>query len=232
MNPHAHSAGAAGAASAPNFLLRGPRHQTIRWPIVGSSALLLGGVMVAAVMGAALGAYLVFADDPAPSADATHIEPPLASVQHNPPVAAPPSVKSDAEQALTETLLEKSDISSPSEGDPHAPRVVRTEPFQPDPSVWTTVRKFLPLPPDQVPILDLPPVQPPTAAPAVPDTPTGAGALHEESARAHPHHRHRVRTHTRVGRSRTQAGGGAPSEVGGTRMTADQVRRDGSKNQS
>ncbi len=238
MNPHVHSAGAAVAASAPSFLLRGRRHQhevksqfeTIRWPIVGSSALLLGGVMVAAVLGAALGAYLVFADDPPPSADATHIEPPLASVQHNDPVAAPPSVKPGAEQALTESLLENSDIASPSEDDPHAPRVVRTERFQPDPSVWATVRKFLPLPPDQVPILDLPPVQPPTAAPAAPDAPTGVGALHDEAARAHLHHRHQVRTHTRMGRSRTQAGGGAPSDVGGTRMTAEQVRREGSKN--
>ncbi len=239
MSTHARSAGAAGAAFAlPSFLLRGPMHQheiesleASRWPIVRSRAVLLGGGLVAAVLAAALAAYLVSADDPAKlSTEAAHPELPLTSVQHEPAPAAPPSVKPDEEQALTETLLQKSDVASRSEGDPQARRVVRTEHFQPDPSVWANVRKFLPLPPDQVPILDVAAVKSPTAAPAVPDAPRGVGTLHDKPERAHSHQRHRAHTHTRVRRSPTQADGGAPFDVGGTTMTAEQVRLDGSKN--
>ncbi len=72
----------------PSFLLRGPMHQheiesleASRWLIVGSSVVLLGSGVVAAILVVALGAYLVFAEDPPmPSGDATHAEPPLASV--------------------------------------------------------------------------------------------------------------------------------------------------------
>ncbi len=152
-------------------------------------------------------------------ADCRIDEPPLASVQHNLPVAAPPSVKSDAEQALTETLLEKSDvlprrkaIACAASG---ADGALPARPKRLDNRAQILAAASGPSADSR----------PSSGAAAdrrtcgARDTPTGAGALHEESARAHPHHQHRVRTHTRVG-----------PEVGGTRMTADQVRRDGSKN--
>jgi hypothetical protein len=238
MSTHVHSAGAAGAAFAPSFLLRGPMHQhqiesleASRRPIVRSTAVLLGSGLVAAVLAAALAAYLVSIDDPSKlSTDGRHPELPLATVQHEAAPAASPSANPDEEQSLTETLLQKSDIASASEGEPSAPRVVRTEHFQPDPSVWANVRKFSPLPPDQVPILGGATVKSPTAAPAEPDAPRGVAAQHHNPERANSHQRHRAHTHTRVRRSRTQAYGGAPSDVGGTTMTAEQVRLDGSKN--
>ncbi len=224
MSAHVHSAEAAGAASAAQFLLRSGMDQrkvepqqfgTIRSPIFGSRGLLLGGGATAAVFGAVLGAYLVFADDPSNNADAMHLEPPLARAQHDTAPAAPQSMKPVSEQLPKETLLQESDIPSRSEGDLDAPRVVRTEPFQPDPSVWANVRKFVPLPPEQVPILDNAPVQLPANAPAVPDARRVIGT-HHEPARAHAH-AHQARAHPRVRRSRTRAVGGAPSDVAGQR---------------
>ncbi len=237
MSIQARSAGAAGATSVPSFLLRGPMHQheieslefaRIRWPIAGSSAVLLGGGVVAAILVVALGAYLVFANDPPRlSGDATHPEPPLASVQHEVESSAPAPMNSDVGEASTEAPVHEAIAAPVPEGDLHSPRVVRTERFDADPSVWTDVRKFTPLPTEEVPILDVAPAaQSPIAAPAVPDV----GRVRHEPARAHRHPPHRAHTHTRVRRSRTQADGGAPSDVGGTTMTAEQVRQDGSKN--
>ncbi len=238
MSTHARSAGAAGAASVPSFLLRGPMHQHeieslegSRWPIVGSSAVLLGGGLLVAVFTAALGAYLAFADPPKPSTDAAHPELPLASVQHDAAFAAQAPMNSDVGEAPTEAPVHEAIAAPVPEGDSHSPRMVRTERFEADPSVWADVRKFAPLPPDQVPILDVAPAaQSPIAASAVPDSPSRVSTSHREPARAHPHHQHRAHTRTRAKRSRTQADGGAPSDVGGTTMTAEQLRRDGSKN--
>ncbi len=234
-------AGAQGAASVPSFLLRGPMHQheieslefaRMRWPIVGSSVVLLGGGVMAAILVVAFGAYLVFADDPPKlSTDAAHPELRLASVQNDAASAAQAPMNSDVGEAPTEAPVHEAIAAPGPEGDSHSPRMVRTERFEADPSVWADVRKFAPLPPDQVPILDVAPAaQSPIAAPAVPDSPSRVSTLHHEPARAHPHARHRARTHMRVRRSRTQADGGAPSDIGGTTMTAEQLRRDGSKN--
>jgi hypothetical protein len=231
MSTDARSAGAAGAAFAPSCLV-GPMHQseieplvTSRCSIVGSSAALLGIAVGAALIAAALGIYLVFAEDlKLLSADATHPELPLASVRHEAASAGPVA------QAPMETLLQKSDIESPSEGELHAPRVVRTERFEADPSVWANVRKFSPLPAEEVPILDVAPMaQSPMAAPPVLDAPRADDVLHHEPPRAHSHPLHGADTHTRV-KPRTRADVSAPSDVGGTRMTAVEVRQDSSKN--
>ncbi len=239
MTIHVRSAGAQGAASVPSFLLRGPMHQheiesleASRWPIAGSSAVLLGGGLLVAVFTAALGAYLAFADDPAKlSTDAAHPELRLASAQNDAASAAPTPMNSDVGEAPTEAPVHEAIAAPVPESDSHSTRMVRTERFEADPSVWADVRKFAPLPPDQVPILDVAPAaQSPIAAPAVPDSPSRVSTLHHEPARAHPHHRHRAHTRTPARRSRTQADVVAPSDVGGTRMTAEQLRLDGSKN--
>jgi hypothetical protein len=203
--------------------------EKMRWPIAGSSAVLLGGAVIAAVLVVALGTYLMFADDPPKLGDGTHLDPPLASVQHEVESAAPAPMNFDVGEAPTEASVHEAIAAPAPESDSHSPRVVRTERFESDPTVWASVRKFTPLPPDQVPILDFAPVESPTAAPAVPDASSGVGALHHQSTRAPSHPRHRAHTHTRVKRSRTQADGGAPLDVGGTRMTAEQLRQDGTK---
>jgi hypothetical protein len=238
MTIHVRSAGAQGAASVPSFLLRGPMHQheieslefeKIRWP--GASAVLLGGAVIAAVLVVALGTYLKFADDLSKLADGTHLEPPLVSVQNDAASAARAPMNSDVGEARTEAPVDEAIAAPVPEVDSHSPRVVRTERFEADPSVWADVRKFTALRPEEVPILDVAPAaQSPIASPAEPQSPSGVSTLHHEPARAHPHQRHRAHMHTRARRSRTQADGGAPSDVGSTRMTAEQLRQDGSKN--
>ena len=224
---HARSGGAEHAASAPTFLLRGllNRHEAHR-------AVLLGGGVAAAVFAAALGAYVVLAErSPKLSADATQRELSDARVQEEAASSAPDSVKSDVTKTRTEASSQKSVSGSAAIDDPDAPRLVRTERFDGDPSVLANVRQFVPLPPDQVPVLDIvPPAQPPTAAPAALDSPKGIRAPHGKPARAQRHRRPRVRMHARVRGSRTLAEDDAPSDIGGTRMTALELQRDGSKN--
>jgi hypothetical protein len=193
------SGGPAHGASAPNFLLRGPvhRHQTAsvqfetsRRTIIGS---LLRGGMAAGIFAAALGVYVLVNERP-PKLGAGVSRGELSAKQQDAAIAAPASVKSDMTEARTEAPSQKSVNGSARQDDPDAPRMVRTERFDGDPSVWVNVRQFVPLPPDQVPVLDIvPPAQPPTAAPAALDSPKDIGASHGKPARAQRHRRPRRR---------------------------------------
>jgi hypothetical protein len=226
------------AISVPGFLLRGPIHrhepglvqfETTRPSVVGG-ALLTGAGVTAAVLAAAIGAYLFLTHEPTKrSADAKHEELSARFAQHEPDTAEPTSKESDTVQSPAEAAKEQSVAASARGSGVDGPRLVRTERFGGDPSVWASVRKFSPLPPDQVPVLDLaPPEQPPTAAPAA--LPKPHGAPHRKQART-PRHRHGGGpVHAQVRQSRTQGSGGPPEDVGGTRMTSAELRQDGSKN--
>jgi hypothetical protein len=204
------SAGGEHAASAPGFLLRG------------------GGV-IAVALAAGFGTYVLVADHlPEGSADASHEE---LSAAHEPNSAAPGSLKPDSAPTLTKAAKQETVAASPREDRLDSPRLVPTERFDGDPSVWANVRKFLPWPADQVPVLDIvPPAQPPTAAPAALDSPKAIGVPHGKPTRADRHRHNSVRTHASARSSQTQANGGAPVDVGGTRMTAVELQRGGSKN--
>ncbi len=207
------SAGDERAASAPGFLLRGPTHwyesvvqlETIRCPSVGPSALLRGGGTMAVALAAAFGAYVFVAKHlPKGSADANLEELSAASaVQHEPEPGSAASVEPDAIQTTTKAAKQESLAASPRETGLDTPRLVRTERFEGDPSVWANVRKFLPWPPDQVPVLDIvPPAQPPTAAPAALDSPKAIGVPHAKPTRAHRHRHSGIRTHVPDARGR------------------------------
>lgn len=229
-------------SSAPSFLLRSSVHrreveslqfETTRRPIVGSGALLLGGSVAGLILVAALGAYLVVVDGPPKlSAAPTHSELAAARETHETAVPMSTSVKADSGEGRMEAPSQTSVSESAAQGDPDAPRMVRTERFEGDPSAWVGVRKFSPLPAEEVPVLEeAPTVQPPTTAPAVPDSRSGVGPLRNERARAQePRRHHRGRTHIRVQPAQMRTDEGAPSDVGGTQMTGADLRRDGSNN--
>ena len=232
--------GADRGSSAPSFLLRSSVHrhkveslqfETTRRPVVGSGALLLGSV-AGLILVAALGAYQVVDGPPKLSTAPNHSELLAARVIHETAVPVSTSVKADSGEGRTEAPSQTSVSESAAQGDPDAPRMVRTERFEGDPSVWVGVRKFSPLPPEEVPVLEVAPtVQSPMTTPAVPDPPSGVGPLRNERARAQqPRRHHRGRTHIHVQPARMRADEGAPSDVGGTQMTAADLRRDGSNN--
>jgi hypothetical protein len=217
---HVRSAGDERAASAPGFLLRGPlnrdepelvQFEAIRRPSVGAGALLRGGCVTAVVLAAAFAAYALVADHlPKRGSDAKNEE--FLRAQQEPESASPASVEWDRAKQETVGAL-------PREAALDAPRLVRTERFDGDPSVWAGVRKFSPLPPEEVPVLDSPsPEQLPAAAPAVADSGKHTGARHLEPTHA-KRNRHGQRLTKDVRRRRMPPGSDSHSDGGGTQVS-------------
>jgi hypothetical protein len=232
---HLRSSGADRGPSAPTFLLRAPNRppavdsliETLRPPKVTSSALLLGGGLAAVVLAVGFGAYVVVADAPKLSAPAAHVVSPAVRVPDEPASIARAAAIPDGAPPPIEAPAKKSVSAYPDQG-PDAPRLVQTQRVDADPSVWATVRRFSPLPADEVPVVDAPPAQLPSAARVMTQSPRATHKPHHKPARAQAHQRNRARTHAHVHPAQMQAAG-APPDVGGTQMTTAELNRDGSK---
>jgi hypothetical protein len=223
------------ATSVPSFLSRGPMHKdharlatlgALDWPSVSALLLLLVGGVSAAGAAAALSAFVLAADQP-PKRGVTPAELPVASVQHEAGVAPAAEKNLDDARAPTDTPKQQM-LDAKVQAGAHDTRLVRTEIVHGDPTVWAGVHEFVPLSPDQVPIV-APGAQPPTAASAALDSPKRIGARHGLPAGAKRHQK--AQRYTRgVRHAQTPAGSEPPSDVGGTQMSRADLKRDGSKN--
>jgi len=230
----------------PSFLLRGPvrpvepvQVETGGFSLLRSS-LVLGAGIGGAIGALAFGGYLIIAKgEPSASGVPAVVAHPVVSEA---PVAAKPEAPAVQAAATVQTQAPEADTEAAA---PETPHQVTTTHFDADPSVWTNVRKFSPFPAGSAPVLDAaPPVQTPAAAPST------SQATGEERASRSAEPRHRARApakherQTHVGRrhhlgeaaqaysprARTRAIDQTPSDVGGTKMTAEQLRRDSSAN--
>jgi hypothetical protein len=228
------------AESIPSFLLRGPVRESeavrieTRFSILRSSLVLSGGIG-GAISALAFGGYLMIAEGKQePSASEVHAVVAHPVVSEAPVLAKPdPAPAVQAEAPATEQAPAVQAEAVP-EGGPEAPHQVTTTHFDADPSVWTDVRKFSPLPADAVPVLDSPQAE---SAPAVPRSEERG---HHARAEVKPARAKHAGRRGRLSEAAREASRGAParaaddtpseSDVGGTVMTAAQLRRDRSAN--
>jgi len=223
------------AESIPSFLLRGPVREVepvqieTRFSILRLT-LVLGSGIGGAIGALAFGGYLMIAEGKQePSAVHAVVAHPV--VSEAPVLADPepaPAIEAEAPAAEQSPAVQAEPVP---EGGPEAPHQVTTMHVDADPSVWTEAGKFSPLPADAAPVLD----EPSPAAPAVP--PSEERRQHARAELKHAHARHARRRahlgeaaqdHSR--RAPARAADDTPSDVGGTTMTAAQLRRDGSAN--
>src|SRR3954453_7729436 len=138
------------AKSVPSFLLRGPVRQvepvqmeTGRFSMLRSSLVLSGGIG-GAIGALAFGGYLMIAEGKQePSASGMH-----AVVSEAPVLAMPDVTAAGKAEAPASEQAPPTQVGTVPEGGPEAPHRVTTTQFDADPSVWTDVRKFSPLPAD------------------------------------------------------------------------------------
>jgi hypothetical protein len=221
------------AESIPSFLLRGPVRKSepvqieTRFSMLRSS-LVLSGSIGGAIGALAFGGYLMIAEGKQ-EPSAVHGIVAHAGVSEAPVVPKPEPAPTFEAQAQASEQAPVVQTEAVPEGGPEAPHQVATTHFDADPSVWTDVRKFSPFPADAGPVVDGPQLEP---APAVPHS-----EERRQHARAEVKHTHArpagrraplAQEHSR----RTPARGAdeTPSDIGGTTMTAAQLRRDGSAN--
>jgi hypothetical protein len=227
------------AESVPSFLLRGPvresapvQIQTPRFSRLWSSLVLSGGIG-GAIGALAFGGYLMIAEGKQePSASEVHavVAPPVMSEA---PVLAKPDVALPIEaEAPGSEQAAAAQAETVPEGGPEAPHQVTTTHFDADPSVWTDVRKFAPLRADGAPVLDSPQ---PESTPAAPHPEerrhhVRAEVKHARARRAGRRAHLGEAAQERSRRGPTLTADDTSSDVGGTTMTAEQVRRDDSAN--
>jgi hypothetical protein len=197
--------------------------QRLRRSFSRPDALLIAGGVAGMIFGVASAAYLLVGEG-LPQAGPVQRQ---ALITHEDVTASVPA----------------SDIKPPDQGrrevpseapaaniDLHGPRSVPTESVAGDPSVWAGVREFVPLPPDEVPVLEeVPPIQ---ATPAPVPSSTISPAIPQRShtrtkVSRGPHAKRAKRT---VRRQRTLTGDNAQSDVGGKKMTGAELQREGTTN--
>jgi hypothetical protein len=227
------------AESVPSFLLRGPMREvepvqieTARFSMLRSSLVLAGGIG-GAIGALAFGGYLMIAEGKRePSASKVHAAVAHPVVSEAPVLAMPDITAAGKAEAPASEQAPPTQVGTVPEGGPEAPHRVTTTRFDADPSVWTDVRKFAPLPADAAPVLDNPQPEPALAA-----SRSEERRQHARAEVKHAHGRHAGRR-ARLGEAAqerphhapTRAADDTSSDVGGTTMTAAQLRRDGSAN--
>jgi len=223
------------AESIPSFLLRGPVRESEPVQIETRFSTLRSSLVLSAGIGGAIGAlafggYLMIAEGKQ-EPSAVHAIVARAAVSEAPVVPKPEPASAVEAQAQASEQAPVVQTEAVPEGGPEAPHQVATTHFDADPSVWTDVRKFSPVPADAAPVVDGPQPEPP----AVPHS--EERRQHARAEVKHTHARHAGRRaplgkaaqeHSR--RRPARAADDTPSDIGGATMTAAQLRRDGSAN--
>jgi hypothetical protein len=226
---------------------------TARSPFLQWSVLLRGGVAVA-VAAFAFGAGLMIVEGKqGPGAGEVHTIAAHAAVSKGPVLAKPAVTHPIQAQVPTRTEAPAVRDEAAPESGLEAPRQVTTAHIDADPSVGADVRKLSPWPADQTPALNSPPAEPTPAVAASASEgksderahrsertsqdragrsderrhQTKAGGKHQHRSHADRRRHLAEAPHSHSRRARARSGDGTPSDVGGTQMTAEQLRRDG-----